>query len=384
MAGGHLKGTADSGQMRSHHAPRDYARTPLNIYWEMTQACALACRHCRAEAMPAPDPQQLTFAESLNLLDQILEFGDPLPQLILTGGDPLERRDLLDLIDAARERGIGVSITPAATAALTLDVLNELQTHGIDGLGLSLDGSTAKLHDAIRGVEGTFQRTMQALQWAHELGIAVQVNTLASAETVAEIPAIFERLQEHGIARWSLFFLISVGRGKVLQPLTAEEGERLMAWVFETSKRAPFLMATTEAPSYRRVAIEMMRADGMGAEAIKRSGVSRGFGIRDGHGIVFVSNTGEICPAGFLPLSAGNVRTHRLANVYREAPLFVQLHDSSGFAGRCGYCEYHSICGGSRARAFAATGSPAETDPLCTYEPVKAHNGDPQPSASAG
>jgi AdoMet-dependent heme synthase len=357
------------GHGGSTHAPRDYGKVPLNVYWEMTQACALACRHCRAEAMPDPDPQQLSFPESLAFLDQILEFGEPLPHLILTGGDPLERRDLFPLIDAAVERGIGVSITPAATAALTKEVLQELCAHGIVGLGLSLDASTAERHDAIRGVEGTFSRTLQALAWAQELDIPVQVNSLVALETADDLPATFELLKKFGIARWSLFFLIAVGRGKVLRPLEAEAAEQLMRWVFRISRESSFIVATTEAPSYRRVALELMRAQGLGREAIGRSGVARGFGIRDGHGIVFVSNTGEICPAGFLPLSAGNVRTHRLAEVYREAPLFRRLHDSASFGGRCGACEYHALCGGSRARAFAATSSPFGEDPLCTFQP---------------
>ena len=125
----------------------------------------------------------------------------------------------------------------------------------------------------------------------------------------------------------------------------------------------------TEAPSYRRVALERMRAEGMTGDAIKRSGTSRGFGIRDGHGIVFVSNTGDICPAGFLPLVTGNVRRDRIADVYRNAPLFQSLHDPSQFEGRCGFCEYSALCGGSRARAYAATGDPLASDPLCDYEP---------------
>ena len=224
------------------HSPRDYARTPLNIYWEMTQACALACRHCRAEAMPQPHPNELSFEEGLRFLDQVRDFGDPLPHLILTGGDPLNRPDLYQIIDEAQARGIGVSITPAATSALTRDVLVKLKAHGIDGLGLSLDGSNAARHDAIRGVEGTFDRTMQAIAWGEELDMPMQVNTLAAAETAADIPAIYELLAPHHIARWSLFFLISVGRGKVLQPLSAENGEELMRWVYDTAKAAPFKM----------------------------------------------------------------------------------------------------------------------------------------------
>ena len=353
----------------THHKPRDYAQTPLNIYWEMTQACALACRHCRAEAVPTPHPQELTFEESVAFLRQILDFGEPHPQLILTGGDPLARRDLFELIDQARRLGIGLSITPAATSALTRDVLVKLKEHGVEGLGLSLDGSTAERHDSIRGVTGTFDRTMQALGWAQELEMPLQVNTLASAETADDVPAIYEVLKKFAVTRWSLFFLISVGRGKVLQPLSPEQGEGLMEWVYETSLVAPFTVATTEAPSYRRVALGKMREAGLTGDQVKRTGAYRGFGIRDGHGVMFVSNTGDICPAGFLPLAAGNVRRDNLATIYRHAPLFEALHDPAQFEGRCGHCEYHAICGGSRARAFGATGNPLGEDPFCAYEP---------------
>lgn len=353
----------------SHHVPRDYAQTPLNIYWEMTQSCALACRHCRATAMPNPHPNELTFNESIAFLHQIPEFGEPMPQLILTGGDPLNRPDLYLLIEEARRLGIGVSITPAATAMLTKEVLQRLKAHGVDALGLSLDGSTAEKHDSIRGVPGTFNRTMLALQWAKELEIPVQVNTLASAETAGDVPAVYELLKPFDIARWSLFFLISVGRGKVLEAMHDEQSRALMRWIYETARVAPFIVATTEAPHYRRYALEKMRGEGMTGEQIKRSGAYRSFGIRDGHGIVFVSNTGDICPAGFLPLIAGNVRRHHLADVYRNSEVFRRLHDPTHFKGRCGYCEYHAICGGSRARAFAATGDALEEDPFCTYQP---------------
>ena len=350
--------------------PRDYALTPLNIYWEMTQACALACRHCRAEAMPLPHPNELSYAEGLRFLDQIKDFGDPLPHLILTGGDPLNRPDLFMIIDEAQARGIGVSITPAATAVLTRTVLEKLKAHGVEGLGLSLDGSNPAHHDAIRGVEGTFARTMQAIAWGEEIEMPMQINTLVSAETATDIPAVYELLKPHRISRWSLFFLISVGRGKVLRALEAEDAEELMRWIYDTSKSAPFIVATTEAPSYRRVALERMREEGMTGDQIKRSGSARAFGIRDGHGIMFVSNTGDICPAGFLPVTAGNVRRDNVAEIYRNAPLFQKLHEPHHFEGKCGYCEYSALCGGSRARAFAATGNPLGTDPLCTYQPA--------------
>jgi len=348
---------------------RDYARTPLNVYWEVTQACGLACRHCRAEAMPEPNPDELSLEEGLEFLRQLPEFGLPQPQLILTGGDPLLRQGLFTLIDQAVSLGIGVSITPAATPALSLAMLTDLKSHGVEGVGLSLDGSTAEKHDSIRCVAGTYDRTLDALRWAGELDFPVQVNTLVSAETAPDLPAIYELLKGFRIARWSLFFLISVGRGKVLQPLDAAEAEELMEWIYETSLTAPFVVATTEAPSYRRVALQRMRADGLNGEEIKRSKAARGFGIRDGHGIVFVSSTGDICPAGFLPQVAGNVRTGRIAAVYRCSTLFQQLHEPGSFEGRCGACEYHALCGGSRARAYQATGDSLASDPLCEFIP---------------
>jgi AdoMet-dependent heme synthase len=355
--------------MHSHSTPRDYSRTPMNVYWEMTQSCALACRHCRAEAISTPHPDELNHAESLAFVNQIPGFGSPIPTLILTGGDPLARPDLFEVIDEARRLNIPVSITPAATPALTREVLVRLKEHGVEGLGLSLDGSTAARHDSIRGVPGTFDLTVKALGWAQELGIPVQVNTLTAAETASDLPAIYEALKPFGLARWSLFFLISVGRGKVLQPLTPEEGESVMEWIHETSRVAPFTVSTTEAPSFRRVALEKLREEGLTGEEIRRIGATRSYGIRDGHGIVFVSNTGDICPAGFLPLPVGNVRRHNIVEMYRYSPLFRQLHDSRNFEDRCGVCDHRSMCGGSRSRAFASTGNPLAADPICLYQP---------------
>jgi radical SAM protein len=359
-----------SAHGHSHHTPRDYAKNPMNVYWEMTQSCALACRHCRAEAISTPHPDELTFLEGVAFLKQIPHFEAPLPQLILTGGDPLARADLYELIDEARNLGISVSITPAATPALTRDVLARLKAHGVEGLGLSLDGSTAAGHDAIRGVPGTFDRTIQAMRWAQELEMPVQINTLVASETALDMPAIYELLKPFGIARWSLFFLISVGRGKVLQPLSPEDGEELMRWIHIISKTAPFILATTEAPSYRRVALQVMREEGMNGEDIRKSGATRSYGIRDGHGIMFVSNTGDICPAGFLPIPVGNVRRDSIVDMYRNSPLFRQLHDPSQFADRCGVCDYRTLCGGSRSRAYATTGNPLASDPMCTFQPT--------------
>jgi AdoMet-dependent heme synthase len=353
---------------------RDYSMNPALVYWEMTRACSLACRHCRADAVSTPEPSELTYAESKSLLLQIAGFNKPLPHLILTGGDPLERADLYDLIDEARRLQLTVSITPSATPNLTPYVLAKLRDHQIESIGLSLDGSNAVRHEAVRSVEGCFDRTMCAVKAGNELGLPIQINTLVSQETAGDLPQIYELLKTLQVARWSLFFLISVGRGKMLQPLTPDEGEKCLNWALDLSEVAPFQIKTTEAPSFRRVALERMKKEGPASQEIKDSSVYRAFEIRDGHGIVFVSHRGDIYPSGFLPLKAGNIRSHHLVDIYRHSLLFRALHTPSQFKGKCGRCEYGIICGGSRARAFAITGDPLASDPFCSYVPRQIGN----------
>ena len=341
------------------------------VYWEMTQACALACRHCRAEAMPNPHPLELTPVESLGLLCQIVAFGDPLPHLILTGGDPLSRKDLFQVIDDARALGLEVSITPSATPALTAEALTQLKVRGIQSLGLSLDGSSAARHDAIRAIPGCFDRTIEAAREAGRLSLPIQVNTLVAEETADDLLGIYELLKTFPVMRWSLFFLIAVGRGKALQEVSPERGEEIMNWVLDLVPHASFAVKTTEAPSYRRLALNKMHAAGISAADVKSSSVYKGFQIRDGHGIVFVSSKGDIYPSGFLPLPSGNVRTSSLVEVYRHAPLFQALHSPEEFRGKCGECEFSHICGGSRARAYAYTRDALESDPFCPYQPTR-------------
>jgi len=352
-------------------AAHDFSKNPLLVYWEMTQACGLACKHCRAEAMPTAHPLELNTDESKRFLNQLLDFGDPLPHLILTGGDPLSRKDIFPLIDYANGIGLEVSITPSATPELTNDAITKLQKHGIQSLGLSLDGSCAEKHDNIRAVPGTFDRTIAAARHCGHLGLPIQVNTLVAAETADDLPDIYELLRtSFPVMRWSLFMLISVGRGKALNEVSPEEGERIMRWVFDLSQHSPFQVKTTEAPSYRRIAIEKMRADHVSTPEMKSTSVYKGFQIRDGHGIVFVSNLGDIYPSGFLPLRCGNVRKDSLVEIYRNSETFRGLHSPDQFHGKCGACEYSHICGGSRARAFAHTGDALGTDPFCPYEPA--------------
>ncbi len=350
--------------MGLHPAPASDAkryvfdRAPLRVYWELTRACELACRHCRAEAVPRRHPGELDTLECATVLDQLAAFGAPLPHVVFTGGDPFERPDLFELIALARARGFRVSVSPSATPLLTAAQIARLRAAGVDAISLSLDGATAERHDAIRGVAGTFERTLAVARAAETAGLLVQVNTLVAEETLDDLPAIHRLAQRIGAARWSLFFLVQTGRGAVLRQISAQACEELMNWLAGLPRGGKPLVTTTEAPHYRRVLFERTGRRG-----------GHGGGVRDGNGILFISHTGEVYPSGFLPLEAGNVREASLAEIYRDTPVFRDLRRPEAFTGRCGRCPFCRECGGSRARAYAATGDPLGDDPLCGYEP---------------
>jgi MoaA/NifB/PqqE/SkfB family radical SAM enzyme len=346
-----------------------YAERPQRVYWEVTRACDLACRHCRAEAVPQASPQELTTDEGLQLLQDLAAFGAPLPHLVLTGGDALKRHDLFQLIAAARDVGFAVSVAPSATPLLTPAALKAIRDAGVDAISLSLDGSNAERHDAIRGIHGTYERTLAAARAARDHGLPFQVNTLVCEETVDDLSEIYEQVVAMGAARWSLFFLVTVGRGEVLAPISPERAESLLEWVSTLGGRPGSgkpVVTTTEAPHLRRITSQRSRHQA----PTGHPGANHGAGIRDGNGIMFISHVGEICPSGFLEISTGNVRGDDVVTVYRSSPLFTQLRAPELFADRCGRCEFHFVCGGSRARAYASSGNPLGQDPLCLHEPV--------------
>ncbi|TKX79104.1 TIGR04053 family radical SAM/SPASM domain-containing protein [Halorubrum sp. SD626R] len=339
----------------------DPTRRPLVLVWEVTQACGLACRHCRANARPERHPDELTTAEGKRLLEDAAEFGDN-QLIVLSGGDPLVRDDLIELAAHGDDLGHRMTITPSGTRSLTPDLVCALEAAGICRMALSLDGSTRERHDDFRGEE-SFEDTMRAARAARDAGIPLQINTTVCADTVADLPAIRDRVRELGAVLWSVFFLVPVGRGRVLDPVSPERAEETMAWLHEVSEAEAFGVKTTEAPFYRRVGLQRASAGETDSAAERRGGITAG------RGFAFVSHTGEVYPSGFLPASAGNVRDRDLVDVYRNADLFESLRDPDAFAGKCGVCEFRQVCGGSRSRAYAATGDPLESDPLCSYVP---------------
>ncbi|MFB6308951.1 MAG: TIGR04053 family radical SAM/SPASM domain-containing protein [Haloarculaceae archaeon] len=344
----------------------DPERRPLVLIWELTQACELACKHCRADARPARHPDELTTAEGKALLDDAREFGEG-QLVVLSGGDPLARDDVTELVAYGTEQGLRMTLTPSGTTSLTRKRIAALSDAGLRRMALSVDGGDPRAHDTFRGEDGSFEETLRAAQAARDVGLPLQINTTVCAETVEQLPAIRDLVAELGAVMWSVFFLVPVGRGRVLTPISPERAERVMEWLHEVSGEAPFALKTTEAPHYRRVGIERERAEegnsDEGAPSARRAG------IRAGQGFAFVSHVGEVYPSGFLPESAGNVREASVVDIYRESDLFRNLRDDDALKGKCGACPYRGVCGGSRSRAYAHTGDPLASDPLCSFVP---------------
>ncbi|MFD1564681.1 TIGR04053 family radical SAM/SPASM domain-containing protein, partial [Haloarchaeobius amylolyticus] len=326
----------------------DTSERPFVLIWELTQACGLACDHCRADARPQRHPDELSTAEGKALLEDAAEFGDG-QLVVLSGGDPLVRDDVAELIGHGDDLGLRMTITPSGTGSLTADRIEAMADAGLKRMAVSLDGASPATHDAFRGENGSFEETIRAVEDARAAGLPVQVNTTVCRQTVDELPAIRELLTEIGAVMWSVFFLVPVGRGRILEPVSPERADAVMDWLAEVSETEPFGVKTTEAPQYRRVAMQRQDApaDGDTDGSTPDPGIQRRTGIVAGDGFAFVSHTGEVFPSGFLPESAGNVRERPVTEIYRESPLFQSLRDRDQLAGKCGACPYRHVCGGS-------------------------------------
>lgn len=347
--------------MRPDFKQTDLNQRPLLVFWEVTRACALACKHCRATAQPKAHPDELNHEEALRLIDQLAELKPPM--LVLTGGDPMMRRDLHDLIRAAAGKGLNVALSPAATARLMHADFHALKDAGVNSMSLSLDGATEATHDSFRGIPDTFSRTLDAACRAREAGIHLQINTTITKSTLSEFDAFVDLMKEMKPDMWSIFLLVPTGRAAMDEMPTAEQVEEVWKKLAQVSQHVDFGVKTTEGHHFRRMALQQAKAQGV-------KPARHALPTRDGKGIMFISHTGDIQPSGFLPLTAGNTRTDDIGDIYRNHPVFVQLRNDNALKGKCGKCEYRTICGGSRSRAYAVYGDAFAEDPLCCYQPI--------------
>ncbi|MGB7323541.1 MAG: TIGR04053 family radical SAM/SPASM domain-containing protein [Rubripirellula sp.] len=346
---------------------KSFDHSPMLVFYELTQACDLVCLHCRACAQKRSNPAELSTADSKRMIDQLTEFPKP-PMLILTGGDPLKRADIFELVEYAVERGLEVSITPSATPLVTRDAIARLHDSGISRLAISIDGADAATHDANRGVAGSFARSLEILRDARSLGVETQINTTLTPANVDQIEAMADRFATFDIALWSVFFLIPVGRASEMDRLNADECEQAFERLMQQSKRQPYMVKTTEAPHYRRYVIQQRKMNEDGPKAVRPAFIPAG--VNDGKGVMFVSHTGVIHPTGFLPITCGVFPLQSVVDVYQNSPIFRSLRDPDRLEGKCGQCEFRNICSGSRARAYGVTGNLFAEEPDCKYIPV--------------
>jgi radical SAM protein len=353
---------------RDAHPEADFAASPYIVFFEVTQACDLACIHCRASARPCRDPNELSTEYAMRLFDELASFPRR-PIVVLTGGDPAKRPDLVKLVEHGVSRGLEMALTPSATELVTRERLRSLAQAGLSRLAVSLDGPDATTHDRFRGTRGSFDRTLRIMADACALELPLQVNTTVTRSNWRSIDDLAELLTEQAIALWAVFFLVPVGRAGRDDCLNAEECEAVFASLWNQSQRRPFPIKSTEAPHYRRYVLQQrkqLRVQGFDAPP---SSVRRLMNLNDGRGTLFIGHTGCIQPTGFLPLECGRFPQDSVVDVYQNSPVFRALRDADALGGKCGHCEYRRICGGSRARAYALTGDYLAEEPLCAYIP---------------
>lgn len=359
---------------------RPFEAHPALVFWETTRACALACRHCRAEAQPDPLPGELTTSQGRALIEAVAAFDRPRPVLVCTGGDVMMRPDLFELIAYARSLGLMVAVSPSATPRLTRVAFARFQELGVHGLSVSMD-ATGMAHDRLRGVVGTYSRSIQALQGAKAADLHPQVNTVVMRSTAHQLADVAAMLLREGVSTWEVFFLVATGRALQNEYLDRSEVSDVTRFLLEVT-RYGITVRTVEAPFIRRMLLEVESREvtvgplyrflidrllslvgsvtTSGAMKLARSGTL------DGDGIVFVAYDGIIYPGGLLPVALGNVTGDDLVRLYRTHPMLRAIRART-FGGPCGVCLYRDVCGGSRARAYAETGDPLGTDPLCPW-----------------
>src|SRR5271157_1833491 len=362
----------------------DYSTKPIFVCWETTKSCLLSCRHCRATAIRNSLPGELDHETGIRLIDQLLEFGEPYPALLLTGGDPLMRADVFDLLRHATRQGIYTAVAASVTPLLTREKLELMRELGVEIVSVSLDGASAEIHDKIRDIAGTFRATLEAIEVAKSCGMRLQVNTTVMRSNLRDLADIFHLARQRGAVAWEVFFLIRTGRGSSLENPEPWECEEVAHFLCDAT-RYGIPVRTSEGPHFRRVYLQRQKGDGAPAGTLYDH-LSRRLrdlegepanppslrlnATGDGKGILFIGHDGEVYPSGFLPLSLGNVKEGNLRSIYTTHPALVEMRNPAKLKGRCGVCDYKVICGGSRSRAYAEFQDPCQEDPACPYVPA--------------
>jgi len=346
---------------------------PRLIAWEVTRSCPLNCRHCRAAAINEPYPGELTTDQCLGLLDNINGFSKPI--IILTGGEPMLREDIYDIAKYGTDIGLRMVMAPCGEL-VTEQAARKMLDSGIKRISLSIDGPDAESHDGFRGVDGAFDNVLKAAEAARSTGLEFQINTTVSSYNLGQLERILKLAVDLGAAAFHPFLLVPTGRGKELAhlELSPEEYEKTLNWIYDASLESPIQFKPTCAPHYHRI----MRQRGSGRQhsASRSTGHPGGLdtlsrGCMGGTSFAFISHVGKVQICGFLDEEAGDLKSNGFdfEKIWFNSPLFNRMRNREEYNGRCGVCEFHNICGGCRARAFAMTGDYMAEEPFCTYTP---------------
>ena len=375
--GGHSAGAAgnpSSGHPDGITAPlrtlEDGSPACRLIAWEVTRSCNLACKHCRAEAHPEPYPGELSTEEAKALIDTFPQVGKPI--IIFTGGDPMMRPDVYELVAYAHSKGLPCAFSPNGTL-ITPETAQKIKDAGVNRCSISIDGPDAASHDSFRGLPGAFEASLRGIEYLKSVGMPFQINTTVTRNNLSSFKKIFELCERIGAAAWHIFLLVPMGRASGLadQVITAQEYEDVLHWLYDFRKGTNMHLKATCAPHYYRIMRQRAKEEGISVtpETFGMDALTRG--CLGGTGFCFISHVGQVQPCGYLELNCGNVRETPFPQIWRESKYFLQFRDQSTYTGKCGVCEYHKVCGGCRARAHSMDGDHMGEEPLCTYIPAK-------------
>lgn len=340
------------------------------VAWEITKSCNLACKHCRAEAHPEPYSGELDTAQAKALLDTFPHVGKPI--VIFTGGEPMLRPDVYELVAYAKALGLICAFAPNGTL-ITKEAAQKLRECGVDRCSISIDGSTAGAHDLFRGVAGAFDASLQGIAHLKEAGVPFQINTTVTRDNIHSFKEIFNLCENLGAAAWHIFLLVPTGRGATLQDqiISAQEYEEVLHWFYDFRKTTSMQLKATCAPHYYRIMRQRAKEEGVRVNPVNFGMDAMSRGCLGGTGFCFISHTGQVQPCGYLPLNCGNVLETPFPEIWRKSQVFQDLRRQEQYSGKCGVCEYHKVCGGCRARAYSMSGDFLAEEPLCQYEPRK-------------
>jgi radical SAM protein with 4Fe4S-binding SPASM domain len=347
---------------------------PRVIAWESTRSCRFACVHCRANAQIEPDPLQLNTEEVYRLIDQISDFSEPV--FIISGGDPLLRKDIFDVAARADEKGLKVVMSPSGSR-ITPRIVEKMKNSGIRMLSISCDGSNPEVHDRFRKVPGSYEMIRSSLEVLNDNGMPFQINTTVTQHNIDDLPHIRDFVRRVGGKTWDIFMLVPTGRAKIKMEISPEKYEDTIKTIYDWNHSSPIPIKMTCAPHYMRLIAQKEKEKGLNSpikashKVHGRLPSSRlgGRGCMAGNGFCFISNIGEVYGCGFLPLKAGNTRNQNFRDIYQESGLFTSLRDFNLLGGKCGICEYKTVCGGCRARSLGASEDYLGEEPFCTYIP---------------